>query len=64
MLGFEELLDSDEIAGWQVCLAVVARVKGADRGGLGAGRRSCELQIGEGVGGGHASNRLWRHHRV
>ena len=40
MLGFEELLDSDEIADWQVCLAVVARVGGAGRGALGAGKRS------------------------
>ena len=54
MLGFEELLDSDEIAGWQVCRAVVARVGGAGRGAWGrqafmrvtdwggCGRRSCE----------------------
>ena len=54
MLGFEELLDSDEIAGWQVCRAVVARVGGAGRGAWGrqafmrvtdwggCGWRSCE----------------------
>ena len=54
MLGFEELLDSDEIAGWQVCPAVVARVGGAGRGAWGrlafmrvtdwegCGWRSCE----------------------
>ena len=35
MLGFEELLDSDEIAGWQVCRAVVARCGGCRSGGLG-----------------------------
>ena len=54
VLGFEELLDSDEIAGWQVCPAVVARVGGAGRGAWGrlafmrvtdregCGWRSCE----------------------
>ena len=31
VLGFEELLDSDEIAAWQVCLAVVVRVQGEGR---------------------------------
>ena len=32
MLGSEELLDPDEIAAWQVCLAVVVCVQGEGRG--------------------------------
>ena len=31
-LGFEELLASDEIAAWHVCLAVDVRVQGEGRG--------------------------------
>ena len=46
------------------CVWVGSAVCRVQVGGPGTGRRSCQLRIGEGVGGGHASNRLGWYHRV
>ena len=46
------------------CALGWSSVGGVGVGGPGAGKRSCELRIGVGVGGARANSRCWRYHRV